>query len=57
MQQFEKLSPICNILFLSFSKRIMESLNLLRYLVIRDKVTENRVSQTTVQYLSKSSAL
>lgn len=26
--------------------RIMESLNLLRYLIIRDKVTENQVSVT-----------
>lgn len=31
----------------TFDDRIMESLNLLRYLVIRDKVTENQVSSAT----------
>lgn len=33
-----------NLLSIDLQHRIMESLNLLRYLVIRDKVTENQVS-------------
>lgn len=35
----DKNNVLCSFLF-----RVMESLNLLRYLVIRDKVTENQVS-------------